>query len=65
MSDYIFNCFKEHVTTGLVCSLSADATDVLTEWRGRAPLCLALLCLGSTHHCSLAHGHIYAEKMAD
>lgn len=20
MSDYIFNCFKEHVTTGLACS---------------------------------------------
>lgn len=33
MSDYIFNCFKEHVTTGLVCSLSA-ATDVLTEQDG-------------------------------
>lgn len=39
MSDYIFNCFKEHVKTGLVCSLSAGATDVLTEWRGQPPLC--------------------------
>lgn len=34
MSDYIFNCFKKHVTTGLVCSLSAGAADVLTEWKG-------------------------------
>lgn len=38
MSDYIFNCFKEHVTTGPACSLSADATDVLTEWKGQPAL---------------------------
>ncbi len=49
MSDYIFNCFKEHVTTGLVCSLSADATDVLTEWKGRAPLCFNLTTLTHEH----------------
>lgn len=51
MSDYIFNCFKEHVTTGLVCSLSVDATDVLTEWRGQAPLCHCMV------FCSLPGVH--------
>lgn len=39
MSDYIFNCFIERVTTGPACSLSADATEGLTECRGRPPLC--------------------------
>lgn len=35
MSDYIFNCFIGRVTTGLACSLSVDATEGLTERRGR------------------------------
>lgn len=66
MSDYIFNCFKEHVTTGLVCSLSADATDVLTEWMGQPPLChwvcFSLPGVHTQTHCILAHVHIYTEN---
>lgn len=31
MSGYIFNCFKERVTTGLLCSPSPGPPDVLTE----------------------------------
>lgn len=62
MSDYIFNCFKEHVTTGLVCSLSVDATDVLTERRGQAPLpSLGLLRL--VHINRLHPVHIYMRQM--
>ena len=69
MSDYIFNCFKEHVTTGPACSLSADATDVLTEWKGRPALSVHRACFrprpGGFHtrtYCILAHVHIYIEN---
>lgn len=66
MSDYIFNCFKEHVTTGLVCTLSVDATDVLTEWRGQLPLChWVFLSLPGVHtltHCIL---YTFTLNMSD
>lgn len=62
MSDYIFNCFKEHVTTGLVCSLSAGAPDVLTVWKGRRRS--AGESVRGSHFNILAHVHIY-RKMAD
>lgn len=55
MSDYIFNCFKGHVTTGLVCSLSVDATHVLTEWRGQPPPAWG------SHMNILYSVHIYTE----
>lgn len=68
MSDYIFNCFKEHVTTGLVCSLSAGATDALTEWKGhrRSVTESASACLGFTlQHTVLWHMYTFIQKMAD
>lgn len=37
MSDYVFHCFKGHVTTGPVPSLSVHATDVLTEGPRMSP----------------------------
>lgn len=56
MSDYIFNCFKEHVTTGLVCSLSASATDVLTAERDTRRS-----VTDSRYY--LAHVHIYTANV--
>lgn len=63
MSEYIFNCFKEHVTTGVVCSLSAATTDVLTEWKGQVPLslCFSLPGVHTRAYASLAHVHVYSK----
>lgn len=53
MSGYIFNCFKERVTTGPLCSPSVHATDVLTE--------AAALSSAARGRQRLAH--IYTETM--